>query len=247
MRAPRRFAAPDRKALVNPRPRPEPLRLVVFDWDGTLMDSIGTIVECTLAAVGDVPGAPMPPVQTVRESIGLGLAETMQRFFPEGDPELFGQVVQAYRRRWLAEYKDRVALLPGARQAVQAVADTGCFLGVATAKSRVGLERELVKTGLDGLFHATRTVDEAPSKPAPGMLLQLFDELGVAAREALMVGDTAWDLEMAANAGCAGVGVLTGGHSRAQLEAAAALDCLDSVAALPGWLDLSPGARSAAG
>jgi phosphoglycolate phosphatase len=211
------------------------------------MDSIGTIVECTLAAVADVPGAPVPAAQTVRESIGLGLVESFARFFPGGDPALFGEVAKAYRARWLADYKERVVLLPGAREAVLAVAAAGCLVGVATAKSRAGLERELAATGLAGVFHSTRTVDEAPSKPAPGMLLQLFDELGVAPTEALMVGDTAWDLEMAANAGCAGVGVLTGGHSRSQLEAAAALVCLDSVAELPEWLALAPPSRSAAG
>jgi len=212
------------------------VRLVVFDWDGTLMDSIGIIVECTLAAVGDVAGAPMPPAATVRESIGLGLVETMQRFFPAGEPELYAAVASAYRARWLGEYKDRVTLLPGAVEAVRSLAEAGYLVGVATAKSRAGLERELAKTGLGGLFHGTRTVDEAPSKPAPGMLLQLFDELGVFAHQAIMVGDTAWDLQMAANAGCGGVGVLTGGHSRAQLEAAAALACLPSVAELPAWL-----------
>lgn len=200
------------------------------------MDSIGTIVECTLAAVADLRVVPAPEAATIRESIGLGLLETMQRFFPQGDPELFDAVAEAYRARWRADFKDRVALLPGAKEAVRTLADAGYLIGVATAKSRVGLERELRATGLDGVFHATRTVDEAPSKPAPGMLLQLFDELGVFAREAIMVGDTAWDLQMARNAGCGGVGVLTGGHSRAQLEAAAALDCLDSVAELPAWL-----------
>jgi phosphoglycolate phosphatase len=221
-------------------PTRESLRLVVFDWDGTLMDSIGTIVDCTLAAVGDVPGAPVPAAQTVRESIGLGLVETMQRFFPAGDPDLFTAVATAYRARWLDEYKDRVTLLPGVIEAVRHLAGAGYLVGVATAKSRAGLERELTKTGLGDLFHATRTVDEAPSKPAPGMLLQLFDELGVFAHQALMVGDTAWDLQMASNAGCGGVGVLTGGHSREQLEAAAALACLGSVAELPAWLGVAP-------
>jgi len=211
-------------------------RLVVFDWDGTLMDSIGTIVDCTLAAIEDVPGVRSPGADVIRESIGLGLRETMMRFFPDGDPQLFAAVAAAYRSRWLAEYKDRVELLPGARETVTGLAAAGYLVGVATAKSRAGLARELVATGLDGVFHATRTVDEAPSKPAPGMLLQIFDELGVTARESLMVGDTAWDLEMAANAGCAGVGVLSGGHARGQLEAAAALACLGSVVDLPGWL-----------
>ncbi len=216
--------------------RPDVLRLVVFDWDGTLMDSIGTIVACTMAAIDDVPGAQPPAEATVREAIGLGLLISMQRFFPGGDLELFEAVAEAYRRRWRSEFKDRVALLPGAEEAVRGIAEAGYLIGVATAKSRAGLERELAKTGLGALFHATRTVDEAPSKPEPGMLFQLFEELGVHASHALMVGDTAWDLQMAQNAGCHGIGVLTGGHGREQLETAGPLACLESVAELPGWL-----------
>jgi phosphoglycolate phosphatase len=212
-------------------------RLIVFDWDGTLMDSIGTIVECTLAAIADVPEAPRPRPERVRESIGLGLIQTMQRFFPEGDLELFERVAHAYRERWLAEYKNRSTLLAGARETVERLHGEGYLVGIATAKSRQGLERELEASGLRPFVHASRTVTEAPSKPAPGMLLQLFEELGVAATDAVMVGDTAWDLQMAAAAGCAGIGVLTGGHTRELLEAERPLACLDSVAALPGWLD----------
>jgi len=215
-------------------------RLVVFDWDGTLMDSIGTIVECTLAAIAEVPGIVAPPAATIRGAIGLGLVQTMERFFPAGDPALFDQVALAYRRRWRADFKDRVVLLPGAFEAVRAIAGAGYFVGVATAKGRLGLERELDSSGLRPYFHSTRTVDEAPSKPAPGMLLQLCEEMGVAPRETLMVGDTAWDLEMARNAGCASVGVLTGGHGRADLEPCAPLACLGSVAELPGWLGALP-------
>ena len=167
---------PDRAAPEPLRP-PAPLRLVVFDWDGTLMDSIGTIVECTLAAIAEVPEAAAPPPETIRQSIGLGLVESLERFFPEGDLALFERVAGAYRRLWRAEYKDRVALVPGAGESVRALHSAGYSLGVATAKGRLGLERELGSTGLGGFFHATRTVDEAPSKPAPGMLLQLFEEL----------------------------------------------------------------------
>jgi len=223
--------------LLSDRRPAAPPRLVVFDWDGTLMDSIGTIVECTLAACSTVPGLAPPAAETVRQSIGLGLLETMNRFFPDGDRPLFEEVAGAYRRLWRADFKERVALLPGAEDAVRALRGAGYQLGVATAKGRVGLERELVLTGLGDLFDATRTVDEAPSKPAPGMLLQIFDELGLAAAESLMVGDTLWDLEMARAAGCAGVGVLTGGHSREQLVQADPLTCLGSVAELPAWLD----------
>lgn len=219
---------------------PRRYRLVVFDWDGTLMDSIGTIVECTLAALGDVPEARTPPVERIRESIGLGLLETLARHFPDGDLELYERVAEAYRTRWRAEFKERSSLIPGAAEAVARLHADGHLIGVATAKSRIGLERELDRSGLRPLVHASRTVDEAPSKPAPQMLLGLFDELGVRPEEALMVGDTSWDLQMAANAGCAGVGVLTGAQERAQLEAERPVAILDSVAALPGWLAAAP-------
>jgi len=223
----------------RPRGRAD-LRLVVFDWDGTLMDSIGTIVECTLAAVADVPGVVAPPAETIRHSIGLGLHETMERFFPGGDPALFERVIEAYRNRWLAEYKGRAALIPGAREAVVRVREAGYLVAVATAKSRAGLDRELGQTGLAAVVDASRTVTEAPSKPDPGMLLQIFGELEVAAHQAVMVGDTAWDLEMARNAGSHSIGVLSGGHSREQLAPLASLACLDSVATLPGWLTGTP-------
>lgn len=226
----------------TPRPpqAPRPFRLVVFDWDGTLMDSIGTIVDCTLAALEDVPEAPRPPVDRIRESIGLGLQQTLERYFPDGDPDLFDRVAEAYRRRWRAEFKARSPLLSGAREAVAQLHGEGYLVAIATAKSRPGLERELDQTGLRAFVHASRTVSEAPSKPAPGMLLQLFDELGVRPGAALMIGDTAWDLQMAANAGCGAVGVLTGGHPRPLLEAERPLACLDSVAHLPGWLAAGP-------
>jgi phosphoglycolate phosphatase len=215
-------------------------RLVVFDWDGTLVDSIGSIVACTLAAIADVPGIAAPPAEQIRESIGLGLAETMSRHFPGGDAELFEQVATAYRLRWRAEHARGSTLIAGARATLERLRAEGCRIGVATAKGRAGLERELDQTGLRPLVDASRTVDEAPSKPAPGMLLGLFEALGVAPRDALMVGDTRWDLEMAANAGCAAVGVLSGAQTRPLLEAAGPLACLGSVAELPGWLGLEP-------
>jgi len=219
---------------------PEPLQLVVFDWDGTLMDSISTIVDCTLAALSDLPEVAAVPAERIRQAIGLGLVQTMERFFPDGDPTLFERVAEAYRRRWQAEYKGRASLIPGAREAVERVRAAGYLVAVATAKSRAGLERELDQTGFRGLVHASRTVSEAPSKPAPEMLLQLFGELGVRAGEAIMVGDTAWDLEMARNAGCHGVGVLTGGHELHLLAAAEPIACLASVAELPDWLAGTP-------
>ncbi|MGE0639515.1 MAG: HAD family hydrolase [Thermoanaerobaculia bacterium] len=211
-------------------------RLLVFDWDGTLMDSIGTIVACTLAAFEGVDGVAPPPAERIRESIGMGLHETMQRHFPDWDRALSESIIENYRRHWRARFKDEVALFPGSFEAIQELHRAGFLLGVATAKGRVGLERELDATGLRRFFHATRTIDEAPSKPAPGMLLGLFDELGVRPQESLMIGDTSFDLEMATNARCASVGVLTGAQGHPHFEAHGPLAVLPSVRELPGWL-----------
>jgi len=214
-------------------------RLLVFDWDGTLMDSIGTIVDCTMAAfaaLDDVPAGERLAPEQVRECIGLGLPETMQRHFPNWNEDISARLVDNYRRLWRADYKDRVALFPGSFAVVEELHAAGYLLGVATAKGRAGLERELDATGLRRFFHATRTVDEAPSKPAPGMLLGLFEELGVVAAEALMIGDTSFDLEMAGNAGCRGLGVLSGGQRLEHLAPHRPVAVLPSVRELPAWL-----------
>jgi phosphoglycolate phosphatase len=217
-------------------------RLLVFDWDGTLMDSIGTIVDCTLAAceglVGarGAEGARFPAADRIRESIGLGLAETVQRHFPDWDEALSERLIDNYRRLWRADFKDRVTLFPGSFDTVKSLHAEGYLLGVATAKGRAGLDRELDMTGLGPFFHATRTIDEAPSKPAPGMLLGLFAELGVSPSEALMIGDTSFDLEMAGNAGCRGIGVLSGGQRLEHLAPHRPVAVLPSVRELPEWL-----------
>ena len=216
-------------------------RLLVFDWDGTLMDSIGTIVDCTLAAFDGLEEVERPAPAQIRECIGLGLVETMQRHFPDWDEALSARLVDNYRRLWRSEYKDRVALFPGSFAIVEELHAAGYLLGVATAKGRAGLERELDATGLRPFFHATRTVDEAPSKPAPGMLFGLFDELGVGAGEAVMIGDTSFDLEMAGNAGCAGIGVLSGGQRLEHLAPHRPLAILPSVRDLPAWLERAAG------
>jgi phosphoglycolate phosphatase len=223
-------------------------RLLVFDWDGTLMDSVGAIVACTQHAIRDL-GLADCPEERVRRAIGLGLDESLAIFFPDFDPcsgaQLGRQVATRYRELWLEIYKDRPALFPGAAEAIAALAAAGYLLGVATAKSRRGLVRELDKTGLASTFHASRTMDECPAKPHPGMLLELMDELGARPESTLMIGDTAWDLGMARNASTAAVGVLSGSHSRAELESAAPLACLTSVRELPAWLaERSPAAAA---
>jgi phosphoglycolate phosphatase len=210
-------------------------RLLVFDWDGTLMDSIATIVACTQAAVRDIGLEPRPD-HVVRSAIGLGLRDSMERFYPGFDEQLYEPLIASYRSHWIDSFRDQPFLFDGAQRTIEVLSQEGYYLGVATAKSRRGLDRELERTGLSPLFHGTRTVDEAPGKPHPGMLLGLMEQLRVVPAETLMIGDTRWDLEMARNAGVHGLGVLSGSHSREELEDCQPLACLASVSEVPNWL-----------
>ena len=215
-----------------------PFRLLVFDWDGTVVDSIGAIVDCTfaaLAALGDEAPA-LPPRDDVRHAIGLGLTETLHRFWPAAGPAMRERVLESYREQWWATFKDQFHPFPGARETLERLAGDGYLLAVATAKSRRGLTREFERSGFEPLFHASRTVDEAPSKPHPGMLEGIFAELSVAPAEALMIGDTSWDLEMARNAGCASVAVLSGAQTEELLLEEAPLALLPDLTSLPSFL-----------
>jgi phosphoglycolate phosphatase-like HAD superfamily hydrolase len=143
---------------------------------------------------------------------------------------------EAYRGHWLADFGSRHQPFAGVDTLLGELAAEGYLLAVATAKSRRGLTRDLERTGLGRHFVASRTVDEAPPKPHPGMLEGLVDELGVRSERTLMIGDTAHDLQMAANAGTEAVAVLGGSQERDELAAAPHLAILAGAFELPGWL-----------
>lgn len=210
-------------------------RLLVFDWDGTLMDSIGTIVACTQATIRELELGELPE-QTIRGTIGLGLKETIDILSPGCGEEMYGRILECYRKHWHSTYRDMPLLFDGVGEMLRELAGEGYLLAVATGKSRRGLDYALDQTGLLDLFHATRTADEAFSKPHPQMLLDLLDELGVEPRDAVMVGDTTYDLEMARSARTYAVGVCSGGHCREELERLGPLACLDQVVELAPWL-----------
>lgn len=210
-------------------------RLLVFDWDGTLMDSVAAIVGCMQQATRDAELSPLPD-GVIRRTIGLGLRDAQEAMGFAGEPELWRRLVELYRHHWLRTFRDRPLLFPGAAEALRSFHRQGYLLAVATGKSRRGLERDLAATGLGELFAATRTVDESFGKPHPGMLLGLLDELGARREETLMIGDTTFDLEMAANAGTGAVAVCSGSHPRAELQRQRPLACLESVAELEAWL-----------
>lgn len=210
--------------------------LLVFDWDGTVVDSVRSIADCLHAAVADLG---LPPIddQRVRRTVGMGMPEILAALGLDGEEVPVARLRERYRHHWFATYGDRPLPFPGAAAALERLAGDGFLLAVATGKGRRGLDRDLGRTGLGGVFHATRTADEAFAKPHPQMLLDLLDELGTRPGEALMIGDTTFDLEMAANAGTAAVAVASGTHRRADLERWRPRACLESVAELPGWLD----------
>ena len=211
----------------------EKIKLIVFDWDGTLMDSEAQIVSCLHAAIADLGLEPMGD-HTVKNVIGLGLREAVDTLVPGRDERFQQSFVDHYRKHWFQS--DASRLFEGARDVLDIFKQQQLLLGVATGKARRGLERALVDTDLASCFHATRCADEAPSKPHPQMLMDIMGKLGVLPGETLMVGDTEYDMEMATNAGAAKIAVRTGVHSEERLQRHAPLVCLERLTDMPGWM-----------
>ncbi|WP_295407970.1 HAD-IA family hydrolase [uncultured Thiocystis sp.] len=209
--------------------------LIVFDWDGTLMDSEVRIVACLQAAFVDL-GLPEPSREAARDIIGLGLEEAMMQLWPTADAILRGALAVQYRRHFLVTDQTASVLFPGARETLDWIAAQGYRLAVATGKSRRGLDQSMAETGLEGFFHATRCADETFSKPNPQMLFELMDELGARPAATLMIGDTEYDMQMARNAGTEALAVSFGVHASERLLAHSPLACLDALDAIPEWL-----------
>ena len=208
--------------------------LIVFDWDGTLMDSTATIVKCIQSAARDL-GLPVPSDASAAHVIGLGLSEAMQAVMPNIEPALYPRMVERYRYNFLTKDHELV-LFKGVREMLSELAGEGYFLAVATGKSRVGLNRALNAAGLLSTFDATRCADETFSKPHPAMLQELTRELGQDLRRTVMIGDTTHDLMMANNAGAAGIAVEFGAHPVQQLQACRPLYSARSIPELHAWL-----------
>lgn len=211
-----------------------PYSLVVFDWDGTLMDSTPTIVHAIQASCRDL-GLPVPPDDAASWVIGLGLKEALESAVPTLKPEQVPRLLERYRFHYLTKDPD-LRLFSGVRPMLDRLAASGVHLAVATGKTRLGLERMLESTGLRRYFSATRCADETFSKPHPAMLLELMSELDVHPGAVVMIGDTSHDLRMAGNAGVHGVGVSYGAHPLAELQGCRPQAIMDSVAQLEAWL-----------
>ena len=214
----------------------QPFELLVFDWDGTLMDSEARIVACLRAAIGDLQ-LPQRDDAALRNIIGLGLREAVDTLFPGSDGQLLHTLTERYRAHFLTADPTPSQLFAGAAETLQRLAAEGYLLAVATGKGRHGLDAVLEETRLRPLFHTTRCADETRSKPHPQMLLEVMEVLGVEPAATLMIGDTEYDMEMARNAQTPALAVSYGVHAPERLLQYGPLGYLDRIADLPAWLN----------
>ena len=208
-------------------------RLLVFDWDGTIIDSAATIAECIRDASREL-GLEVPDRERASHVIGLGLHDAMRIAVPGLPAERYPEFVARYREHFVVR-KDSMQLFDGMRQLLEDLAKTR-LLAIATGKSRRGLDRDLDFHNLKPLFAASRCADETNSKPHPAMLLELMTQLGTARNETLMVGDTSHDMEMARAAGVDALAVTYGAHPEDSLRACAPRGCISTVIELQQWL-----------
>jgi phosphoglycolate phosphatase len=208
--------------------------LIVFDWDGTLMDSAAVIVASIQDAARDL-GLPVPSRDAASHVIGLGLQDSLRGAVPSLQPERYREFADAYRRHFIAQ-QDTMVLFDGVRELLDALRAQGRELAVATGKSRRGLDHALQATGLGGHFAASRCADETNPKPHPAMLLELMKTLKKGNAELLMVGDTSHDLLMAQSAGVDALAVTYGAHPGDSLRACGPRGCVGSVEELRQWL-----------
>jgi phosphoglycolate phosphatase len=211
--------------------------LLIFDWDGTLADSAGHIAASMQQAIAAL-NLPPRSDQAIRELIGLGMADAMQRLFPELEVNEVLRLLGEYRRSAPGSMPPEAPLFAGAHQALRVLQQRGHLLAVATGKSRSGLNRSLrAHAALKPMFLTTRCADESADKPDPLMLQQILQEAGLRPEQALMIGDTDYDVGMAQALGMPALGVGCGVHEPGRLLRAGARAVLESVAAVPGWLE----------
>jgi phosphoglycolate phosphatase len=203
-------------------------KLLVFDWDGTLMDSEAHIVASMEAAINEMKLERLSQ-DVIRNIIGLGMREAVHALYPEHRDEDFLQAfIAAYRSHYFVPGAAQ-PLFPGAIETLDRLHSQGYLMAVATGKSRRGLDHSLTETGLGGFFHSTRCADETQSKPHPQMLEEIIHDLGVLPEQSIMVGDTEYDMEMAQNAGSAAIAVTYGVHHHERLRKYSPLTLVDQI------------------
>ena len=208
--------------------------LIVWDWDGTLSNSTGMITEAFVSAAAQV-GLLKVPAENVTNIIGLGLKESIQAVYGDIAPELAQKLAQQYSANYYAG-EQAIPLFEGAKDTIIELHRRGYKVAVATGKGRRGLNLALQHCGLASYFHGTRTVDECNSKPHPQMLDELMDECVTTPERTLMIGDTSYDMQMAANAGVPAAAVTFGAHSREKLLSYNCIQMFNRFDDLSAWL-----------
>jgi len=212
-----------------------PYQLLVFDWDGTLMDSEARIIGCLAQTIGDLD-LPMRERSQMKDIIGLGLPEAIGTLYPDADAGLVRRFTDRYRYHFLSDHHAPTQLFAGVLETLRNLAAQGYYLAVATGKGRRGLDRSLQETGCHELFDVTRCADETRSKPHPQMLHEIMEVLDVPAERTVMIGDTEYDLQMARNAGAHALAVTYGVHERERLVIHEPLAYLDRIDDIVAWL-----------
>ena len=213
--------------------------IAIFDWDGTLCNSIDHIVDSMQDTARELRMT-VPTAAAVRDIVGLGLPEAISRLFPDIDEALSADVAATYSRHFASPDRSPAQLFDGALATLNSLRDRGIELAVATGKSRRGLDRVLASLSLSNFFDTTRCADETRSKPHPMMVHEIMAERGKSAAKAVVIGDSEYDLGMACEAGVRCVAVSFGVHSEDRL---AAYDPLAIVHDLPALLELEIFAR----
>ena len=191
--------------------------LVIFDWDGTLLDSLAKIAECMRLAAQDANLEPRSE-EEIRGIVGLGLQEAVTTLYPGVKQPPLDILRERYSHHFLIKDQRPCSFYPDVEETLAELKSSGHSIAVATGKSRLGLDRVLGNLGMQDFFHASRCADETLSKPNPLMLSEILSELEYPVAEAIMVGDTEFDLAMAAELGMRRVGVSYGAHNQARLN-----------------------------
>lgn len=212
------------------------LKLLVFDWDGTLYDSIDRIVS-SLQDAAQAAGVMAPNVENAKYVIGLGLHESMMALFPNEPETVHREIAEHYKRIFTERDDIPMRLFPNVREILSQLRERGYQLAVATGKSRRGLDRVLEQENLGDLFHASRCADETRSKPHPHMLNELMSVLNAGPNETAMIGDSHHDMEMARRARVHRIAVTYGVQTRHNMIPYQPLAILDDVTQLSPWLE----------
>ena len=210
-------------------------KLIIFDWDGTLSDSVSRIARCIQLSASDHL-LPAPSFDQAKDIIGLGLREAILQLFPHATDDL----LSAFAATYSAHYRQRDSrpcdFFPQVLDTLTLLHQRNYLLAVATGKSRAGLDRVLTATNLTTMFHGSRCADETASKPQPLMLQELLAQFDLSPDQAVMIGDTEFDMEMAVNAAMPRLAVSYGAHSADRLVKYQPLACVDEFSEIINYL-----------